>query len=72
MCTAHCALHIVQLPEEDRVCEVTRECTTDKRMDNEYHYLFYCNAYTAMRGQWLERETLGNDFQQLSDVEKMH
>ena len=65
------ALHIVQLPE-DRVCKVTRECTTDKRVENEYQYLFNCNAYTAMRGQWPERATLGNDFQQLSDVEKMH
>ena len=66
-----CTGRYVQLPEEDRVCEVTRECKADKRVENEYHYLFYCSAYAAIREQWLESATLGDDFHQLSDVEKV-
>ena len=66
-----CTGRYVQLPEQDRVCEVTRECTADMRVENEYHYLFYCGAYAAIRQQWLESATLGDDFHQLSDIEKM-
>ena len=53
------------------MCEVNRECTANMRVENEYHYLFHCSAYVANRQQWLESVTLGDDFHQLSDMEKM-
>ena len=66
-----CTGRYVQLPEVDRVCEVTRECTAKKRVENEYHFLFYCGAYAAIRELWLKSATLDDDFHQLSDMEKV-
>ena len=66
-----CTGRYTRLPEVDRVCMVTEECKTEKRVESEVHFLFRCSSYNELRQRWFGRATLPDNFDRLADMEKM-
>jgi hypothetical protein len=64
------------LPEHERVCLV---CTSDDNLENvvnqevedEFHYIFSCNRYDAIRTLWLSKLSLPENFSNFEKSEKL-
>ena len=65
-----------RLPEHERVCLV---CTSDDNLENvvnqevedEFHYIFSCNRYDAIRTLWLSKLSLPENFSNFEKSEKL-
>ena len=64
-----------RLPEHERVCLV---CTSNDNSENlvnhevedEFHFIFSCNRYDAIRTQWISKLTLPENFYNFEKSEK--
>ena len=52
-----------RLPEESRICLACPE--PRNKIENEYHFIFECEAYQNERRSWLEKLTIPNNFSTL-------
>ena len=58
---------IPRLPEDQRICLVC----PDNLVEDETHFLFSCSLYSDLRHSWVNKLCLENDFNTLTETEKL-
>ena len=58
-----------RLPEESRICLACPE--PRNQIENEFHFIFECEAYQNERRSWLEKLTIPNNFSTLMQEQKL-
>ena len=66
-----CTGRYTNTPEAARVCSVTEECGAGLHVESESHFLLYCVGYRQIRQQWLSNVNVPNNFNQLTDAERI-
>ena len=66
-----CTGRYTNTPEAARVCSVTEECGAGLHVESESHFLLYCVGYRQIRQQWLSNVNVPDNFNQLTDAEKI-
>ena len=58
-----------RLPVEDRLCQVCEN--QEAKIEDEIHFLFYCNRYIYERENWYNKLLIPPNFTDLAEVEKL-
>ena len=58
-----------RLPEASRICLACPEPTN--QIENEYHFIFECEAYRDESLIWMEKLSIPNNFSTLNDNQRM-